>query len=71
VEDADQRGAARQCLVDQSDHDGAVVGVERGGRLVEQQDRIVGDEAARDVDALLLAAGEGRRVAGATAAPAC
>ena len=47
--------------LDQLDHDGAIGRVERGGRLVQQQDRQIGDEAARDVDALLLAAGEGRR----------
>jgi hypothetical protein len=35
--------------------------IERRRRLVEQQHRMVGDEAARDVDALLLAAGKGRR----------
>ena len=46
--------------IDQLDHDGAVGRIERGGRLVQQQDRQIGDEAARDVDALLLAAGEGR-----------
>ena len=51
----------RLLLGDQLDHHLAVAGIERGGRLVEQQDRMVGDEAARDVDALLLAAGEGRR----------
>ena len=47
-------------LVDQFDHHGAIGRIERGGRLVQQQDRQIGDEAARDVDALLLAAGEGR-----------
>ena len=51
---------ARFFSVDQFDHHGAVGGIERGGRLVQQQDRQIGDEAARDVDALLLAAGEGR-----------
>ena len=60
VEDAERwRRPARFLLADQLDDDGAVGGVERGGGLVEQQDRVVGDEAAGDVDALLLAAGEG------------
>ena len=53
--------AAPLLLGDQVDHHRAVGGVERGGRLVEQQDRQVRQKAARDVDALLLAAGEGRR----------
>ena len=61
VEDADDRRARRLPLQDQLRHDRAVGGVERRGRLVQQQDRHLGDEAARDVDALLLAAGEGRR----------
>ena len=40
----------------------AVGGIEGGRGLVEQQDGIVAHEAARDVDPLLLAAGErGRR----------
>ena len=38
----------------------AVGRIERGRRLVEQQHRMIGDEAARDIDALLLAAREGR-----------
>ena len=60
VEDADDRRAGVAALADQVDHAVAVGDIERGGRLVEQQHRIVGDEPARDVDALLLAAGEGR-----------
>ena len=34
------------------------LGIERGGRLVEQQDRRRFEDGARDRDALLLAAGE-------------
>ena len=46
-------------FADHGDDDVAVLGVERGGRLVEQQDRVAADEAAGEVDPLLLAAGEG------------
>ncbi len=60
MDNGDHGDALALLLGDQLDHDGAVGGVERGGRLVQQQDRQVRDEAARDVDALLLAAGEGR-----------
>ena len=38
----------------------AIGGVERGGRLVEDQQLVLAGEAARDVDALLLAARKGR-----------
>ena len=60
VEDAEQGDALALLACDHLDDHLAVLGVERGGRLVEQQDRMRRDEAARDVDALLLAAGEGR-----------
>ncbi len=60
VEDTDDRRAGFAALADQVDHAVTVGGVERRGRLVEQQDRIVGDQRAGDVDPLLLAAGEGR-----------
>src|SRR5581483_1778577 len=61
VHDRQDCGAGALALVDQLDDGGAVLGVERGGRLVEQQQRMLGDKAARDVDTLLLAAGEGGR----------
>ena len=61
VDDGDHGNARALLFVDQIHHDGAVDGIERRGRLVEQQDRQVGNKAARDVDALLLAAGKGRR----------
>ena len=61
VEDAEQGDAGLLFCRDQFDDDGAVAGVERCRRLVEQQDGVIGDEAAGDVDALLLAAGERRR----------
>ena len=35
--------------------------VERGGRLVHQQDLRIGGEGARDADTLLLTAGHGER----------
>src|SRR6266852_2045803 len=34
------------------------LGIQRGGRLVENEDRRIADDGARDLDALLLAAGE-------------
>jgi hypothetical protein len=58
VKDAEDGHAGRLALVDQVDDHAAVRGVERGGRLVEQQDGMLADEAPGDVDALLLAAGE-------------
>ena len=48
-------------LADHVDDNSAIGGIERRRRLVEQQDRQIGDKAARDIDALLLAAREGRR----------
>jgi hypothetical protein len=61
VEDAQQRHALPLSSPRSSRRRHAVAGVKRGGRLVEQQDAVIGDEAARDVDALLLAARKGRR----------
>ncbi len=61
VHDGDDGDAAPLFFRDQLDHGGAVGGIERSGRLVEQQDRPLGQKAARDVDALLLAAREGDR----------
>ena len=61
VEYPDHGGAATAGFIDEFGDALGIGGVERGGRFVEQQDRLVGDQAARDVDALLLAAGEGRR----------
>src|SRR5690606_9112352 len=60
VKDAQQGGTALAGLLDQLDDDGTIAGIERGGRLVEQQDRMARREGARQVDALLLAAREGR-----------
>ena len=68
VADRDDRGAARLRLVDHGDDRGAVLGIERGGGFVQQQHRMAADEAAREVDPLLLAAGEGRRRQGMQAA---
>ena len=45
-------------------HRRAEIDVEVGERLVEQHERRLGDEAARERDALALAAGEQRRAAG-------
>ena len=47
-------------LADELGHDGAVLRVQGGGGLVEEQERPVGDQAPGDVDPLLLAAREGR-----------
>ena len=48
------RSSALQRLL----HQALALGVERAGRLVEQQDRPVGEQRARDRQALALAAGE-------------
>ena len=61
VEDGEEPGPAGPPLGDQLDHRVAILGVQRGGRLVEDEQRMVAGEAARDVDPLLLAAGERRR----------
>ncbi|MND05491.1 hypothetical protein D3C83_263120 [compost metagenome] len=60
MENAEDRAAGGTPLIDQFDDPIAVGGIERGGRLVEQQHRERCDEAARDIDPLLLAAGKGR-----------
>ena len=58
--DRDHGNAGAFLLVDQTDHHLAIGRIERCGRLIQQQDRMIGNEAARDIDALLLTAGEGR-----------
>src|SRR5262249_5613503 len=64
VENPHDRCAARLGLADQGDHRSAVLGIERRGRLVKEQDWRLRDEAARNVHALLLTAGEGGRSEG-------
>ena len=59
MENSHDGGAARLGLQDHAYHDFGVGRIEAGGRLVQQQDRVAGDEAAGEVDPLLLAAGEG------------
>ena len=59
--DRDDRRSTCLRVPDHVDHNRPVFRVQRCGRFVQQQDRVVGDEAAREVDALLLAAREGRR----------
>src|SRR4051812_15970969 len=44
VENTEHRGASAAGGADQVDHDLLVGQIERGGRLVEQQDRVVGDK---------------------------
>src|SRR5262245_12734523 len=61
MKDAKERAAGVAALGDQLDDAGSARRIERGRRLVEQQDRMTPGKAARNVDALLLAAGEGRR----------
>src|SRR5687768_15110467 len=56
VENTDQRRTPSLLLLDELDDDGAIGGVERSGRLIEQQNGDVGNKAARNVDALLFAA---------------
>jgi len=59
MEDADDGRATGFGFANQLDYGGAVFGVQRGGRFVEQQNGVVDDKAAGDVDALLFATGKG------------
>src|SRR5690606_25968267 len=52
VEDAEHGDALLLLGLDEIDHDRAVLRVERSGRLVEQQYRMIRDKAARDIHAL-------------------
>ena len=71
VEDAQLGDTCRLFLGNHGHHNGPVGGVERGRRFIEQQHRMGGDEAARNIDALLLAARKSRwRQAGSTAVQA-
>jgi hypothetical protein len=54
----DQHGAALRDLAHVLLDDALALIVERAGRLVEDQDARIGDERARDGDALTLPAGE-------------
>ena len=71
----DQRGAAAREPVEGVADQRLALGVERRGRLVEEQDRRVAQDGAGDREALALAAGElarrrrNRRVVAAAAAP--
>ena len=59
--DRDDRGAACLRILNHLYHDRAVFGIKGSGRFVQQQDRMLGDETARQVDTLLLTARERRR----------
>ncbi|VEA64863.1 Uncharacterised protein [Salmonella enterica subsp. salamae] len=59
MKNTDDRRAARFGFGNQRDHGGTVVGVQRGGRFIQQQNRVIDDKSARDVHALLFAAGKG------------
>ena len=54
----DERRTARRSVLDGAAHGGFTLGVERGGRLVQQQYRRVAHQRAGERDALALAAGE-------------
>src|SRR5260221_12854364 len=60
VKDSDDRGAALARFADEVDNGVAVGSIKCRCRLVEQEDRTLCDQAARYIDALLLAAREGR-----------
>src|SRR6516164_8597521 len=60
MHDGNDGDACTLLLVDQIDDHLAIGGIERRGRFIQQQDRMIGNETARDIDALLLAAREGR-----------
>ena len=53
-----ERGALRHQPLERGLHQRLALGIERGGRLVEQEQRRVAQDRARDRDALALAAGE-------------
>ncbi len=61
MEDAEHGDALLLLGLDEVHHDRAVLRIERSCRLIEQQYRMIGDEAASDIHALLFAAREGRR----------
>lgn len=61
VKNTDNCCAAGFCFFNQCDDGGAIFGVQRGGGFIEQQNRVIDDKPAGDVDALLFATGEGRR----------
>ena len=54
----DQHGAPRHQALERQLHHALALGVERARRLVEQQDRPIGEDRARDREALPLAAGQ-------------
>ena len=56
VENREEPRAALPPLSDQFDDRVAILSVQRGGRLVEDQQRVLPGETARDLDPLLLAA---------------
>jgi len=64
VEDTDNRRTALACFDDQIGDHVTIFRVERSGGLVEQKQRVPGDQAARDVHALLFAAGRSVSTAG-------
>ena len=60
VKNTDDRRAAGFGFMDQFHHRGAIFAIQRGGGLVEKQNRVVNREAAGDVNPLLFAAGKSR-----------
>ncbi len=62
VRDDEHRHALRRELAHDGQHLAPQLGIERGGRLVEQHDLRLHGERACDGDALLLAAGQPRRI---------
>ncbi len=59
VEDAKQADTLFLLGADHLHHHGTVGGIERGGGLIQQKHCMIRDQATGDVDALLLATGEG------------
>src|SRR5258708_39473854 len=56
VDNGDDGNTRALLLVDQIHYDRAIGGIERSRRLVQQEDRPIGNEAVRNIDPLLLAA---------------
>jgi hypothetical protein len=55
MDNGDDGNTRALLFVDQIDHDRAIGGIQRSRRLVEQQDRPIGNEAVRDIDPMPVA----------------
>jgi len=58
MKDTDDRGAPLACFHNEIGHHLPVFGIEGSRGFIKQQQRLLGDQTARDIDTLLFAAGE-------------